>query len=348
MKGEAIKPTSTDDIFNLIDSGITSAVLIAALELGLFWILEEQPLRVNELADRLSMPSARCLYWLRILESAGLIDQTDAGFIPSEVAKSAILEPYSQDTWAFLAGETRDRLPVVCNLTNFIKMAGSLWEAQGLTAPNYFTKLVEDPDRAERFTRMLFELHQALAGDLAAFLDLDGVGRLLDLGGGSGVMSLALLRKYPELSSTVLDIPNVCAVGNEIAVENSLDDRITFHAIDFMKEELPSSEFEVVLECDINVYSEELFEKVKRALVPGGRFIIVDQFALSDTIPHPTRVFWAFLASLENPDASLTTSHSVRSMLENVGFYIEAEIMLPVHQQYRWDQNWTVIEARYD
>ena len=76
--------------------------------------------------------------------------------------------------------------------------SGTPWEAQGLTPPDYFTLLVEQPERSAQFTRMLYEIHVPLADELAASLPMDGVARLLDVGGGSGVMSLALLRRHPR------------------------------------------------------------------------------------------------------------------------------------------------------
>ena len=115
-----------------------------------------------------------------------------------------------------------------------------------------------DPELARRFTRMLYEIHQPLAEALVEFLDLEGVERLLDVGGGSGVVSLALLRRHPGLRATVADIDNVCLAGREIADQTSQAERITYHATDFVEDELPTG-FDLVLECDVNVFGERLF-----------------------------------------------------------------------------------------
>ena len=39
-----MKPVTADDMFDLMESWATSAAFSAALELGLFWLLAEQPL----------------------------------------------------------------------------------------------------------------------------------------------------------------------------------------------------------------------------------------------------------------------------------------------------------------
>lgn len=167
-----------------------------------------------------------------------------------------------------------ERYPICKDLALHITHPDSVWTTQGLERPNYVAKMIENPERAEQFTRMLYELHLPLAEQLANFLDLTGVNRIMDLGGGSGVISHTLLRRYSHLSSVVVDIPNVCVVGREIARETTVRDRITYHAADFLHDDLPIG-FDMIIECDIGIYSEELFRKVYNSLNEGGKFVIV-------------------------------------------------------------------------
>jgi|GEM_PF-2756055 len=86
-------PTTPDDVFDLMDSYVTSAALGAAMELGLFWLLAEQPLDVSGVAQALGIPGNRTQYWLQLLNSVGLVDQ----FSPAEG-----VAPPSRLYWAFL------------------------------------------------------------------------------------------------------------------------------------------------------------------------------------------------------------------------------------------------------
>jgi SAM-dependent methyltransferase len=342
-----MKPRSTDDVLDLLDASFDSAALGAAMELGLFWLLEARPRNETEIAARLGIPLSRCHYWLQLLRRAGLVEKGAEGYEPSSTARSAILEAYDQGTWALLAHEARERLPGLSDLPVHLREPGSVWRAQGLTPPMYVDQMGEDPDRARRFTRMLYELHQPLAKQLAGSLDLSGVTRLMDLGGGSGVISLALLRRYPNLTSVVVDIPNVCAAGREIAVGSPLEDRITFQAADLLSDDLPSG-FDVVLECDVNAYSDELFDKVRDSLNPGGRFVLVDQFAPGLGVAPVARVHWALAGSLIDADFAFPTVAQIRDLLEEVGFLQIsdkplAEISEPCR---RFSEHMVVIEAR--
>ncbi len=141
-------------------------------------------------------------------------------------------------------------------------------------------------------------------------------------------MSLAFLRRYPDLTSTVVDIPNVCVAGREIAAKYFLEDRITYHPADFLRDDLPSG-FDVVLECDVNVYSEELCRKVWDSLNPGGHFVIVDQFAPTAGVAPTSRLHWALEGSLINPDFIFPTVAQIQGLLEKAGFRRLSENPLP-------------------
>jgi SAM-dependent methyltransferase len=342
-----MKPTTTEDVFDLMDAYVTSAALNAALELGLFWLLAEQPLEVPAVAQALGIPVNRCQYWLQFLSTTGLIERGPKGYAPSITAHIAILDACSQDTWAFLARDARERFPAIIDLALHMRQPGSTWAAQGLVPPDYFEYLVQDPERARGFTRMLYELHLPLAEALAEALDMGGVKRLMDLGGGSGVMSMALLRRYPDLHAVVVDIANVCAAGREIAAEASVAARLTYHVADFLHDELPS-EFDMILMCDTGGFGEALLQKIGQALSPGGRLVIVYHLApepglAPEPLPYP---LWAFLASLESPDVNYPTMIQVRTRLDQAGFQLLSEAILPQKGTLRWTKGWMMIEAR--
>jgi predicted O-methyltransferase YrrM len=156
------------------------------------------------------------------------------------------------------------------------------------------------------------------------YLDMTGVNRLLDLGGGSGVVALALLRQHPHLTSPVVGIENVCIAGREIAQENSLSDRITYQAADFVHDELPGG-YDMVLHCDIGFFQEELCRKLWAALNRGGRLVIVEHFAPAEDVVHPARLYWTFLDSLADPDASVMTVAQFQTQLPQAGFKLPSE-----------------------
>jgi hypothetical protein len=230
-----MKPETTVDVLELLEGYIASATVGAAMELGLFWLLAEKPLSDAAVAQSLNIPFNRCHHWLQLLCNLGLLEHGVDGYAPSIVAREAILNAQSQHFWAFHAREHRDRFMCVRDLTLNIGTPTSAREAPNLAPPDYFQRILEDPSYAASFTRMLYEIHLALAEQLANLIDLRGVSRVMDLGGGSGVVSFALLRRRQELTSVVLDVEPVCRAGREIASENGLEQRIDYLPADLLR-----------------------------------------------------------------------------------------------------------------
>jgi hypothetical protein len=122
-----VKPETTEDILELMDGYIVSAALGAAMELDLFWLLAKKPLPATDVAQSLNIPLNRCHHWLQILCKLGLLENNAEGYAPSIIAREAILNAQSQDTWAFQAREDRDSSLFVRNLALNIRKPMSTW-----------------------------------------------------------------------------------------------------------------------------------------------------------------------------------------------------------------------------
>jgi len=229
-----MKLASTTDIYEMMIAFVGSAALNTALELGLFWVLAQRPDTAKGVAQTLEIPPHRCQYWLEVLLEMGLLERADGIYSVSSTTRKAILNVHSQEAWSFRGEYRREQHPGVIDLALHIHQPGSVWAAQGREAPDEYQRLKIDPNWAARFTRMGYEFHQNLASEVTAVLDMTGVQRMIDLGGGSGVISVVLLERYPELVSTVVDFEHVCAAGQSIAATTSIADRINYVAADFM------------------------------------------------------------------------------------------------------------------
>lgn len=318
-----MKPLKTEsDVRDLLHAAAESAALGTAIETGLLWRLAETPMDEEGVAVTMNIPFKRCSYWLQFLHALGILEKSVQGYSPSALTRSAILESWSRESWMHLVLDERERSAGVHNLALHISHPGSVWAAQGLVEPrDYVEKMKRDPVRAREFTYTLYEVHQHLAKELAAILDLANVHRLLDVGGGSGVISMALLRKYPDLTAMVIDLENVCTVGREIAEENLLSDRITYRPLDLEEDDLPGG-FDLVMHCDFGMFGEEFLRKLWNSLNPGGRIVIVDYFSQSENVIPPSRLEWTFLDSLEDPDYSYQTLAQTQSELVRAGFHL--------------------------
>jgi SAM-dependent methyltransferase len=338
---------TTQEIVELLDSPIVSAALGSAMELGLFWLLAKEPLSASDVAQSLRIPLNRCEIWLQMLSNLGLLEADSGAYYPSEVARGAILDAQTQETWAFHARENRETSLFVQDLALNLGKAMSDWEPRSPTPSDYLDHIQEDPTYATGLTRKLCEIHQPLAEQLANILDLRAVKSLLDLGGGSGVVSFALLRKKRDLASVVVDVEKVCEVGRKIASEKGFARRVTYLAADLSEDELPSG-FDMVVLCDVGLFSKVLFRRIHAVLNADGQLVVVDKFAPTTSCPPASRLPSAFLWTLQHPGPSIefTTTGTIQTQLEQVGFRDISTYAVPHKDNLPWNVDWTLLSAR--
>ncbi|MDH4139984.1 MAG: methyltransferase [Coriobacteriia bacterium] len=104
--------------------------------------------------------------------------------------------------------------------------------------------------------------------------------RLLDVGGGHATYSARFCRRYPSLCAEVIDLPGAVKIGRDLVSETGLQDRITFREGDLLAEPWGEGHDVVLLFNVIHIFTPhqvvELFAKAKRALKPGGTFVVLD------------------------------------------------------------------------
>lgn len=138
-------------------------------------------------------------------------------------------------------------------------------------------------------------------------------------------MSLALLEQHPILRSVVIDIPNVCTIGRKIAEKTSVVNRITFQAIDFIQDDLPT-DFDMILQCDAGIYTEWFFRKLYNSLKKDRNLVIVDWWyrGLTDSQPAPKSSFQYLLGRFDtflgNPNIETTTKDQIINLLSKTGY----------------------------
>jgi predicted O-methyltransferase YrrM len=142
-------------------------------------------------------------------------------------------------------------------------------------------KAMESEDFARRFTAAMDCRGHYLAPPLASGLDLSGVHRVLDIGGGSGIYACALCAAHSHLSAVIFDQTPVDRIARKLVTERGCADKVEVVAGDMFKG-LPD-------DCDAHLFSNVLHDwdvpEVQRllacscdALPPGGLLIIHDAF----------------------------------------------------------------------
>ena len=315
------KLTTKEDISNLLGASASAFALGAALETGLIEMLAAKPMSGEEVSRIMNIPGKRGHYWLQLLTELGILETDERGYAPSSVMQEVASDPVRLGWWKHVASDERELIAGVRSLAPYIG-ADSIWKAQRLAEPvKGYQKLEDDPERARLFTRLLYNFYKDSKNEFADLIDMTGVERMMDVGGGSGAVSILMAQKYPDLTSVVVEFENVCSEGRRIVEENHLSDRITFHGANFLKDELPGG-FDLVVHYDIGVFGEALFRKLWESLNPGGRIVVVFHFSPEEKTAPTRYLGWAFRDSLYDPDFGFPTVSQLQAQLFQAGIRI--------------------------
>ena len=108
--------------------------------------------------------------------------------------------------------------------------------------------------------------------------------KILDVGGNTGKWSLSCVHHNKEVQLTIADLPQQIAMAKENIAKYAEGNRISYHPLDILKPEtvLPEG-YDVVwmsqfLDCFSEAEIVSILRKAQRALVPGGKLIIMETF----------------------------------------------------------------------
>ena len=149
------------------------------------------------------------------------------------------------------------------------------WSVQNATDLPVFKALANMPDRAMVFTSAM-TWHAMLPGFSAQYLVLafpwgsGGELTVVDVGGGLGNVSRALVNHSPTVKCIVEDSPDVIVQGQECLPAN-LRGRVSFQAHDFFQEQPVKGADVYLLRLVLHDWSDKYSKMIVKALIPALR-----------------------------------------------------------------------------
>ncbi len=184
--------------------------------------------------------------------------------------------------------------------------------------------LGEDEARTRAFVLSMHGRALGIGQLLLPYLDLAGCSRILDVGGGPGTYSVLLAERYPDLSSTVLDLPGVVKVAEELIAERDVSDRVSTLPGDYHSTAFPGGNDAVLffgmLHQESPAAIRKLFRKAHAALKPGGKVYVMDIMTdATHTQPEFSALFAVNMA-LTTENGWVFSDAELKSWAEASGF----------------------------
>ena len=236
QKSSNISPMA---LLRTISTGFwSSRALSAAIEIGLFSVINAKEYCLEELAKELKVNERGLEVLLRFLQIAGLIVRPSKNKFTSSVIARKFLDPSKDLYLGFEATISADVWRAFESLTD--KIIGG----HASNESPYFSSLNEAQYKG--FFETMRVQGQACAEDLVAKVDLQDRNVLVDVGCGPATYSTAFLQRYPNLNVVLIDLPHVIEITRKKILKTHFADRVIFLEGSFW-EVLPRVEYDCLL-----------------------------------------------------------------------------------------------------
>jgi SAM-dependent methyltransferase len=266
---------SAQPILDLATAFQRSRVVLSAWELDVFTVVADQWRTSAEVAAAIGGDGRATDRLMNALVALGLLEKRDGRFANTP-ASARFLVKGAPDYMAGL-GHTNHLYDTWASLTHAVR--------SGTAVPR--------PDVGDRGDDWLRPFIAAMhwrawrsAPRVVGLLDLTGVSRVLDVGGGSAAFSMAFVRARTGISAVVFDLPAVLPLTKNYIQTEGFAGKIDTVAGDYLKDDLPGGFDLVFLSAIVHSNSVEenkaLIRKSAGALNPGGRVVVQDWLMSED------------------------------------------------------------------
>ena len=149
----------------------------------------------------------------------------------------------------------------------------------------FFAWLEQNPVVAERFHNAMTSLSAGAVVAVINAYDFSGIKKLVDVGGGHGLLLASVLAKYPDVKGILFDDPNVVAGAKDVLGPHGVADRCETVGGDFFKT-APAGGDAYILKHIMHDWSDDECVTILRhcynGMTEGGKVVIVEM-----VVPEP-------------------------------------------------------------
>lgn len=194
----------------------------------------------------------------------------------------------------------------------------------------YFDWIANNPERGQIFNDAMTSMSAGAGAAVIAGYDFSGIKKLVDVGGGHGLLLAAILQKYPQMHGVVFDAPHVAAAAENLLTAQGVADRCTAVGGSFF-ETAPVGGDAYILKHIIHDWSDNecitILKHCHSAMADDGKVLIAEMVIPEPNIPFPGKnldlEMLLFMTGCER------TAEEYRALLDRAGFTLTRIVPTP-------------------
>lgn len=257
-----------------------SKFLLEAVDKGVFEAIGNQKVSLEQISEKCHLNKKALKSLLGVLATMGLIKHEKNLFYLARKSKKWILKDSPDSLYWLMMFDNRVCLKWMDNVGSFLETGKGLQYHDTFNDEEwmYYQKAMEGAATAtskEAVKKIPIPANAA---------------KMLDIGGAHGLYSVALCKKNPGLSSTILDLPPAVEKAKPILEKFAMGSRVEHRAGNVLTDDLGIGVYDFVLMASVaHHFTDEenilVAKKVFKALKPGGVFTIMEVLR-NDTIQY--------------------------------------------------------------
>lgn len=335
MKVESVKPpkSSADPgalhkkMMQLLSSLWVTQAIGSFARMGLADAMEQGADDAESIAAPRGLNVDRVYRLLRALSTVGIVTGGAGGKFaltplgrmlttnaPNSMKTSAeLLTEYSGEIWSKLDGALE---------------GGIAFEA--LKGQQLFPWLHANPKEGARFQRMMVEVHSPETPAIVAAYDFSQFKRIVDVGGGHGMLLSAILAAHPSVQGTLFDLQE----GIEAAKRGAGGPLpgVTFVAGDVFTTPVPEGADAYLFRHLLHDYDNDdclkMLQNVRKQMKPDSRVLVLEKTVPTDDTPGPGR--WLDVHVMLLTGGRERTEEEYRALFAKAGFKL-ARVLPTAH-----------------
>jgi len=311
---------TAEDLSAIAFSFMASKALFTGLHVDLFTVLADGPMTAEDLAKAVDVPVNRVQMLTTALTSIGLLTRAEGGRLANSPAADNFLSRKSKyDFGDYLRYQIDQQMyPFLLQLNAVMK--GELAEE----AIASYRHWMADEEQAQVYSESQHAGSLGPGRTLARMVDLSGAETLLDVGGGTGAMTISLCKAYEKLHATIIDFPNVAEIGWRFVSEAGLVDRVRYIPGNAIEVQWPGNQDAILMSYLMSGVPgdkvEALLRNAYEALAPGGKLMVHD-FMVEDNRKGPAlAALWQLQHMAFTPDARSLSVGWLTRVGREIGF----------------------------
>lgn len=265
-------------VLGLINNGSLSQAMSVAAELRIPDLLAGEPKHVDELARATGSHAPSLHRLLRALTSLELCNEHADGYF-SLTATGSLLRtdvPDSLRFWTLWWG--KHQWSVWGNLLYSVRTGQSARKLA--TGTDDFGHLVRGSYTAAVFNRAMAEFTVLVAAETLRVYDFAGLRRIVDVGGGYGVLLASILDAFQNAHGVLFDLPHAVEGAMTHLTSAGVADRCACIAGDFF-DYVPRGGDAYLLKAVIHDWDDErssaILRNCRRAIPNDGKLLIIER-----------------------------------------------------------------------